>query len=83
MTLDCLEEMKGAALWRQNLHAKQKIFFNAFHVRETHSLGQDLECFWKSASQLIKYVHTDPITDFRILVIPEAIELSNLVLLEH
>ena len=26
--------------------------------------------------ELIKYAHTDPITDFRILVIPEAIFLS-------
>ena len=36
--------------------------------------------------QLIKYAHTNPITDFRILVIREAIfklEPSNLVQLEH
>ena len=29
--------------------------------------------YWKWALQLIKYVHTDPITVFHILIIPEAI----------
>ena len=29
--------------------------------------------YWKWAFQLIKYVHTDPITVFHILIIPEAI----------
>ena len=36
-------------------------------------LGQDLGRFRKPASQLIKYAHIDPITDFCILVIPETI----------
>ena len=39
-----------------------------------------------ASQQLIKYVHNYPITDFRILVIPETIfklELSNLVQLDH
>ena len=35
--------------------------------------GKTMDAFEKPASQLIKYVHIDPITDFCILVIPEAI----------
>ena len=51
----------------------KKIFFNWFHIWDTYSLGQDLGRFRKPAAQLIKYAHIDPITDFCILVIPEAI----------
>ena len=51
----------------------KKYFFNWFHIWDAHSLGQDLGRFWKPASQLIKYVHIDPVTDFCILVIPETI----------
>ena len=36
-------------------------------------MGQDLGRFLKPASQLIKYAHIDPITDFCILVIPDVI----------
>ena len=50
-----------------------KKMFNWFHICDAHSLGQDLGCFRKPASQLIKYVHIYQITDFRIMVIPEAI----------
>ena len=52
---------------------KKKIFFDWFHICDAHSLGQDIGCFRKPASQFIKYVHIYPITDFRILVILEAI----------
>ena len=34
---------------------------------------KDLESFRKPELQLIKHAHTDPITNFLILVIPEAI----------
>ena len=51
----------------------KKSFFNWFHIGDAHLLGQDLARFQKPALQLIKYVHTYSITDFRIMVIPEAI----------
>ena len=38
-----------------------------------HCGMQDLGHIRKPTSQLIKYAHMDPITDFCILVIPEAI----------
>ena len=44
----------------------KKISIFLFHIRYTHSLGQDLGRFRKPASQFIKYVHIDPITDFCI-----------------
>ena len=44
-----------------------------FNFRDAYSFWQDLGRFWKPASQLIRYVHIDLITDFCILVIPEAI----------
>ena len=44
-----------------------------FHIWDARSLGQDLGCFRKPASKLIKYAHNDPIIDFCILVIPETI----------
>ena len=51
----------------------KKCFVYWSHICDTHSLGQDLGRFWKPASQLIKYAHICPITDFHIMVIPEAI----------
>ena len=44
----------------------KKCLFLLFHVGYTHSLGQDLGRFRKPASQLNKYAHIDPITDFCI-----------------
>ena len=35
--------------------------------------GKTFQVFGKPASQVIKYAHIDPITDFCILVLPEAI----------
>ena len=41
--------------------------------------GQGLGRFRKPASQLIKYVHIYPITDFHSMVIPEAIFIARAV----
>ena len=51
----------------------KKYSFNWFYIWDAYSLEQDLGCFRKPASQLIKYAHIDLITDFCILVIPGAI----------
>ena len=51
----------------------KKYIFNCLYICDAHSLGQDLGCFRKPASQLIKYVHMHSIPAFCIMVIPEAI----------
>ena len=44
-----------------------------FQFHRYYASGAPISLYWSWALQLIKYAHTDPITEFRILVIPEAI----------
>ena len=55
----------------------KKCFVNWSLICDAHSLGQDLEHFRKSASQLVEYAHIYPITNFHIMVIPDAIFIRS------
>ena len=55
----------------------KKCFVNWSLICDAHSLGQDLEHFRKPASQLVKYANIYPITNFHIMVIPEAIFIRS------
>ena len=54
-------------------HWIKKCFVNWSLICDAHSLGQDLGHFRKTASQFIKYAHIYQMTNFHIMVIPEAI----------